>query len=310
MRVLVTGAGGFAGVHLVRLLIERGYDVVGLVRSSSGPISDHRIVRCDLMHHRRLASIVRELRPERVFHLAGLTRPRLSWQRPRDFYRVNVMGTIHLLEAVRKAGMPCRALAVSSGAAYRSQSGRRPHKEDAATDARDPYSSSKLLMEAVALDYFRIFQMPVVIARPFNHCGPGQPAGFVVSDFCSQAARIEAGRQKAPLKTGSLNAVRDLLDVRDVVSAYCELLETGEAGEIYNVCSGEGVSLARILELVREKARAPLSVRSEKASHRGPDVRIGSPEKLSRATGFERRYTLAQTIEDTLEFWRAAVAAE
>lgn len=309
MRVLVTGAAGFAGTHLVRRLIEQGHDVAGLFRSPREPISDCRTIRCDLTHRRRLAAVVQEAKPERVYHLAALSRPRLSWQRPRDFYRVNVMGTIHLLDAIRKAGLSCKTLAVSSGAVYKGQNGRRSLKEDAATEARDPYSSSKILMEAVALDYFRIFQMPIVIARPFNHCGPGQRLGFVVADFCSQAVRIEQRRQKEPIRTGYLGAVRDFLDVRDVVRAYCELMESGREGEVYNVCSGEGTSLTNLLELVRQKARVPFSVRSERASSRGSDFRIGSAEKLRRASGFERRYALAQTIEDTLEFWRSPESA-
>lgn len=309
MRVLVTGAGGFAGTHLVRLLIEQGHNVIGLVRSSPDLISDRRMIRCDLMHHRRLASIVREFRPERVFHLAGLTRPRLSWRRPRDFYRVNVLGAIHLLVAIREAGLQCRTLAISSGAVYRAVSGRQSLDEDAAVEARDPYSSSKILMEAAALDHFRLYELPVVIARPFNHCGPGQPRGFVVSDFCSQAVRIEQGRQKGPLKTGSLNAVRDFLDVRDVVRSYSELMEKGEAGEVYNICSGEGIRLEALLQIVRRNAKVPLSVKAATASSGEPDIRVGSNEKIRRIAGLESRFSLEQTVAETMEHWRRQAPA-
>ncbi len=307
MRALITGAGGFVGIHLARHLAEREIAVTGIVRSRDGLPPGCQTLRCDLTHRQRLAEAVNAARPDRVYHLAALSRPDLSWRNPVDFYRVNVLGTIHLLDAIRKLDHPCRTLVVSSGAVYGARRDNRPLFESDSTEARDPYASSKILMEAVAFDYFRVFAIPIVVARPFNHCGPGQRRGFVVADFCSQAALIEQGKQKGPLQTGDLNVVRDFLDVRDVARAYCGLMDKGEPGEAYNVCSGKAVPLSSLLETVRENARVAFRINSKEGSAASSDVRIGNGGKLARTIRFERRYDLSETIGETLDFWRAAV---
>lgn len=274
-------------------------------RVSSG--SSIPVMECDILDFARLLSIVADFRPDRVFHLAGRTRPSESLRMPREFYLVNVQGTVNLLEALRLKAPEAHCLLVSSGEVYASVSAPRPVDETCPPAPANPYGSSKLLAEMAGLRYWHDFGLRLVVARPFNHSGPGQSESFVISDFCRQAVLIERTPDQAGvIAVGNLEVARDFLDVRDVVAAYVGLAEKGIEGEVYNIASGRAVAIRSVLDTVLRltKARIRVEVASEKYRPAAGQPLIGDSGKLCRLLGWQPLIPLEQTISETLEFWR------
>lgn len=308
MKCFVTGAGGFVGPHLVRHLVREGARVQGIFsRSKASP--DGKLAACDLADFDRLAKLLKEAEPDCVFHLAAFSNPARSFLRPRDCYLANLQGTLNLLEAVRIACPQARVLLISTAQVYSPDD--RPLREDSQVDPANPYAASKSMAESLAGHYLRDFGLDVVVARPFNHSGPGQSPDFVVSDFCRQIAQLEGRNRKegvpaAVLRVGNLDPVRDFLDVRDVASAYWELALKGRKGEAYNVCSGQGRSIRSVLEAALSIARTPIAWRSDaaKSGRAGHLSFVGCHSKLCSETAWHSRISFEIMISDTLEYWR------
>jgi GDP-4-dehydro-6-deoxy-D-mannose reductase len=314
MRHLITGASGFVGGYLAQFLAGEGVAIGGLDRRSPSAPAGYQALPCDLLDFPCLLDIVAEFRPDRIFHLAGLTRPSESRIKPRDYYLVNVQGTVNILEAARQRAPQARCLLVSSGEVYGCSSLSGMIDETYSPLPNNPYGASKLLAEMVGLRYWRDFSAQVVIARPFNHAGPGQSENFVISDFCKQVAALEKERQGAAgdrrrILVGNLSSVRDFLDVRDVVAAYAGLAEKGQEGEVYNVASGQGVSIQSILDTVVGMAKIPIDVEVSPEKYRtaGNDRAVGANRRLRSLLGWRPKHSLEQTVADTLEYWRRKV---
>jgi GDP-4-dehydro-6-deoxy-D-mannose reductase len=316
MSSFITGITGFVGQHLTRHLVERGEQVSGIDLGVPSSEAAYTASVCDLLDFVRLKRLVQECRPAFVYHLAGRVHPRESLSRPRDYYLTNVQGTVNLLEAMRQSQITARVLVVSSSKVY----GRVPAEvqqidESQPPKPETPYAVSKYLAEEVALQYFHNYETRVIIARPFNHSGPGQPTGFVIPDFCKQVAEIEAlspeRQADTELRVGDLSPVRDFLDVRDVVAAYETLLKKGRPGDSYNVASGSGVSVKRMLDLLFGESSLPAfpEVSSGTVEAAPSDRHVGDNGKLQEATGWTAQYTLKQTLRDTLEYWRGKIAS-
>lgn len=307
MRCFITGVTGFVGTHLVEHLLDRGFDVLGIGRTRR---EYAHFVQCDLLDFDRLAGVIGNFQPECVYHLAGLASVAGSKDRPRDYYVVNVQGTVNVLEALRQNGSQARVLLVSSAEIYGNPA-EDAVDEQALPNPLNPYASSKMAGEEVARQYLMHYRSQIVIARPFNHSGPGQSTDFVVSDFCEQIARAEltadsAGNDSGKIGVGNLTPVRDFTDVRDVVDAYAGLAEKGGVGEAYNVCSGVGTPIEDILKLTLQYARAPIEVEVSPEKYRpAGNVRlVGSNQKLRTLLDWAPKFTLEQTIVDTLDYWR------
>jgi len=314
---LITGINGFVGRYLAEHLISAGKQVTGLDLVPSQQAENWDVHFCDLLDFDGLSQLLSELKPRHVYHLAGLVSPADSIQRPRDYFLVNVQGTVNLLEALRTLDIATRVLIVSSSKVYGAPSGSELISETADPAPETPYASSKDMAELAAIGYYERYDVEAVIARPFNHTGPGQPTGFVLPDFCHQIASLEAQDprpktqfprpkpQDPRLATGNLSGTLDLTDVRDVVRAYSALLEKGKAGEVYNVCSGKGTRVRRLLELVMENSSLKDSI--EIPSQEEPTTNIahvGSNTKLKDCTAWQPDIPLSQTITDTLSYWR------
>ncbi|MBI2080707.1 MAG: GDP-mannose 4,6-dehydratase, partial [candidate division NC10 bacterium] len=225
----------------------------------------------------------------------------------------NAGGTVSLLEAAAAAAPGARVLVIGSAEAYGEvEEDDLPLTEDRPLRPLTPYGLSKAAAEKVALFYARSRGLPVLVARAFNHTGPGQEPTFVCSDFARQIARIEAGLTGAVLRVGDLTARRDFSDVRDVVRAYDLLLEKGTPGETYNVCSGRAWSIGEILEILRGLAGTPIAVEADPTRGRSEDVPVlvGSFAKLEAATGWRPAIPLPRTLKDLLDSWRAVVEKE
>jgi GDP-4-dehydro-6-deoxy-D-mannose reductase len=307
---LVTGATGFAGWHLVSCLEPRG-TLVGWCRPGGQPPKQGRRLiwqGVDLTQRDSVVSAITELRPTRIFHVAGAPNVATSWSSAVSHLAVNALGTHHLLEAVRLAGEPCRVLVVSSGQIY--QSSDDPISEDAPLAPSNPYGLSKLAQDQLALDVARHERLDVIVARPFNHIGPGQQPGFAVSSFARQIARIERGLEPPTIRVGNLEARRDITDVRDVVRAYGRIMESGTTGRAYNVCSGRSWRIRDLLHELLSLSTAHIDVEIDAARFRRNDVPIvqGDGSRIRSELGWTTTIRVEQTLRDTLDWWRQQTA--
>lgn len=309
MRVLVTGASGFVGAHLCRHLVSKKDSVFGLVRagSRSKTVRGVRPVRGDLLRPSSMRAVLKSVKPDRIYHLAGQASVALSWKKPALTRRVNLEGTRALLEAARREAPRARILVVCSADEY-GASARSGGKlaETAPLIPLNPYGKSKKAQDELAALYFKKYGLPIVRTRAFNHFGPGQDERFVVPGFARQVASIEAGRQKPEIEVGNLEAVRDFTDVRDVVRAYRLALEKGKAGEVYNVAGGRGRPVADVLRFYLSASSVKIRVRRDPARLRASDMPylIGDARKLARATGWKPRIRFETTLRDVLGEWR------
>jgi GDP-4-dehydro-6-deoxy-D-mannose reductase len=327
MRSLVTGGGGFVGSRLATLLENKGHDVVrtvhggasrtaglhrgaGSTRPQPPPSRGDRLV-ADVTDRDALDAVVERVRPERVWHLAAQSSAARSWSDPGLTYEVNVTGTHHLLDSLRRHAPRCRVLLAASSDEYGFASPEDcPLEETSELRPVSPYAASKLAAEWVARTFVEAFGAHVVITRAFMHIGPGQPPSFAVSGWARQIALAEAGAAQPVVEVGNLELKRELGDVRDVVRAYAEVLEHGEPGEIYNVATGEARRLGDALDILKGLARIDIQVKVDPAKIRpaDPPELAGSAAKLELATGWKPEFRLEDTLADVMEHWRSETA--
>jgi GDP-4-dehydro-6-deoxy-D-mannose reductase len=300
VRALVTGAGGFVGGHLVQHLRACGDDVVEL---------EGRVDGIDITVADDLTEAVVKADPDVVYHLAGASDVGGSWAEPRPTFLANALGTLNVLEASREAGAQ-RVLAVTSADVYgKVTEAELPLAEDQPLRPVTPYAASKVAADALAQQAWLGHQMPVIRVRAFNHLGPGQSDKFVAPSLAARIARNERdGGDEVPI--GNLTPRRDVTDVRDVVRAYRLLIERGEPGEAYNVCSGHAVSVQEIAEQLLAMARHPMRLVIDAELKRPVDipVLVGDSSKLAAATGWAPTIDLGTTLTDVLTDWRHRVS--
>lgn len=309
MRILVTGAGGFVGQHLIRHLRERypeamlfGTRYRSDETSSTYDEADVRCLQVDLLEQERTRDVLEETMPDWVFHLAGQASPRKSFESAWQTIELNSRAQLNLLEGCIALNIRPRFLLTSSAEVYAVTPENMPLTEEAPLCPRNPYGLSKVTQDLMGLQYSLSHRFPVLRARPFNHIGPGQREGFVAPDFAMQVARIEAGLQEPSLNVGNLSAERDFTDVRDVVRAYVLLMERGEPGGAYNVSSNEGRSVQTLLDTLLRLTDVPIRVEFDPAKLRPVDVPriIGDSQKLRDLTGWQPEVPFEQTLADVL----------
>ena len=316
MRSLITGSGGFAGSHLTEYLLAQGHEVVALIAenenlghlSSLGPRV--RIERVDLRDAQRLREVLRDTRPQRIYHLAALSSPSDSLQDPRTTYEVNFGGTLNLLMAWWELKFDSRLLYVSSSEVYGiARGGELPLREDTPLRPANPYAASKAAAEFLALQFFQSYGLPIVRVRPFNHTGPRQSARFVCSSMAKQVAEVNAGLRPPNVAVGNVQLQRDFSDVRDIVRGYHLLLEKGEPGEVYHLCSGHAVSLDRILHILIAMASKPIEVTAEPSRMRAQEASslYGDFSKAGQAVGWKPEYELETTLRDLEVYWETVL---
>jgi GDP-4-dehydro-6-deoxy-D-mannose reductase len=290
--VLVTGAGGFVGTHLSELL---GDEVVSL--------------EADVTDSEAVAEAVKRTRPRAVVHLAALSWVAQSWREPARVWEANVVGTVNVLEAVRRKQPRARVLFASTGEVY-GRADRLPTPEDVPVAPVSPYAASKAAAE-IACGQAREAELDVVVARAFQHEGPGRDERFAVGSWARQLAELELAGGGA-LRVGNLDVERDITDVRDVCRAYQMLLDPSVEGGTYNVASGRSVRLQEVVDLLVQLARCPVRVELDPERLRPVDIQelCGDASRLERATGWRAQIPLEQTLADALEEARRAVRQE
>jgi GDP-4-dehydro-6-deoxy-D-mannose reductase len=292
-RVLVTGDQGFVGRHALR----QWPTAVGL----SALVAD-----ADIRNKASLVECLRNYQPNAVVHLAALSFVPDSFRSPEATFEVNFLGTLRLLEALAETGFNGRFLFVGSGDAYGLVPvAALPIREDFLLRPRNPYAVSKVAAEALCYQWSQTGPFEVVMARPFNHIGPGQEPTFVISDFARQVAQIAAGVHPPLLQVGDIDVTRDFTDVGDVLRAYALLLAHGHSGESYNVCSGVERSVRSLLESLLELAGVEAKIVNDPARMRPTEQpRVyGSHEKLSQHTLWQPEVPMAATLLNLYRYW-------
>jgi GDP-4-dehydro-6-deoxy-D-mannose reductase len=314
-RVLITGITGFAGSHLAdHVLAEHpGVEVWGTYRWRSRRENvEHieeriRLVECDLHDAVATRKALEQSRPDAVFHLAAQSFVPASWVAPGETLTANILGQTNIFEAVRLLGLdPVIQLACSSEEYGLVLPGETPIRESNPLRPLSPYAVSKVAQDYLGYQYFQSYGVKAIRTRGFNHEGPRRGEVFVMSNFAKQVAAIEAGLADPVLKVGNLDSIRDFTDVRDMVRAYWLAVEKGTPGEVYNIASGQGITIREMLERIVSRARVEVRIETDPTRLRPSDVEvlIGDASKFRAATGWEPRIPLDRTLADTLDYWR------
>lgn len=312
MRVLVTGASGFAGSHLIEILQTTFPGAVEIWGADRG--RSERMVQsgvqwrlADLLDETAVRTLIQEVRPERIYHLAGQAHVGESWKNPWATFETNLRAQINLCEALLSENLSARLLVPGSMEEYgRVAAEDLPIKETQSLRPDSPYGVSKVAQDLLGQQYFLSRQLPVVRVRPFNHIGPRQHVRFVAPAFASQIAAIEAGQQPPVLKVGNLAARRDFTDVRDMMRAYILALEQGEPGDVYNLGSGRSRSIQELLDTLVAAASVTVQVETDPARMRPadvPDVACDAT-KFSARTGWKPQIAFEQSLRDLLDYER------
>jgi GDP-4-dehydro-6-deoxy-D-mannose reductase len=309
--VLVTGAAGFAGSHLVDALVADDVAVVGWHRPGGPPGSQSSVrwVPVDILDRDAVVRALRAAKPAVVFHCAGTAHVGGSWRDSLTPLETNALGTHYLLDGLRHAGLSPRVVVTGSALVYRPSMAALA--EDAPLGPSSPYGLSKLAQEMAALGAARD-GLPVVVARPFNHAGPRQDPSYATASFARQIALAEAGRGPQTIVVGNLDARRDLTDVRDTVCAYRALAERGTPGHVYNVCRGQAYAVRELLERLLSLARVRVQVQPDAALLRPNDnpIVLGDPSRIIHETGWKPTIPIERTLGDLLEYWRERIAED
>ena len=303
--ILVTGAAGFAGGHLLDLLSGGGREIVAWHRPGGRrprEVAGTTWAAIDLLDRAEVATAIARLRPSTVYHCAGAAHVGRAWDDTESTFAVNVRGTHHLLDALQRAGVTARVLVPSSALVYASAA--EPLRESHPLVPNSPYGVSKLAQEMLAQRTDGT--VSVALARPFNHVGPRQDPHFAASGFARRIADIERGAWAPEISVGNLEARRDLTDVRDTVRAYQLILERGQPGRPYNVCSGRALLIREWLDMLLARARVPIAVKVDPARYQPNDtpLLVGDPGRLRDELGWTPMIPIEQTLDDLLAFWR------
>ena len=317
MRVLITGITGFVGSHMAEYALAQGAEVFGSFRwrSQTGNIEHLRsritLVESDLRDMFSVRAMLESADPSHVIHLAAQSFVGTSWQAPAETLSTNIIAQVNLLEALRGLRSAARFIAVGSSEEYGMvYEDEVPIRETNPLRPLSPYAVSKVTQDLMGYQYFKSYGLPIIRTRAFNHTGPRRGDVFVESNFARQVAMIEAGLAEPVIRVGDLKPRRDYSDVRDIVRGYWLLLERGEPGEVYNLCSGRSWAIQQVLDfLLAQSTVKDIAVKEDPARLRPSDVMVleGDPSKVERAIGWRVEIPLERTLAELLDYWRERV---
>lgn len=311
-RLLIIGGSGFVGGHLIsEMKSELEYEIhVTVLPNEYIERDDVAVHRLDITNEFQVKELIHEVRPDAVIHLAALSSVGLSWKRPCLTVNININGVLHVLNAIRKECKDAKVLLIGTSEEYGIiQEKCNPIEEEMPTNPQNIYAVTKNAQNQIGKLFSKAYGMNIVMTRSFNHIGPNQALGFVMSDFCKQAVDAEKGTGSQTISVGNLSARRDFTDVRDVVRAYRLLLQKGVSGETYNVGTGKAIEIRQLLDLIISKAKVKIKVEIDEQKFRPIDVPVieANTKKIYELTGWKPKIPLSQTIDDTLEFYRKRI---
>lgn len=310
---IVTGAEGFIGSHMVRFLQAQGWNVIGTYLqegSAAFPkLANLQFVQCDLRNGQRITQLLAKCQPTHIFHLGAQSLPTVSWADPVKTFESNIMGTLHLLEAVRYNKRPPVVVSACSSAEYGPvERSAMPVKEEHPLRPLHPYGISKVCHDLLAREYFADYGIPCVNIRLFNTTGPGK-TNDAPSDFVQQLAKVKKGLQSPVIEVGNLKPYRAFLDVTDAVRGFYLAAKKGKRGEVYNLCATRTYSIREILQKAIQLAGVKVETRLVARLMRPSDEKIifGSTNKIRRDTGWKPAQSLEHTLQSMLDYWHAAL---
>jgi GDP-4-dehydro-6-deoxy-D-mannose reductase len=312
VRALITGITGFAGGHLAEILLERGHQVFGVARDEGAGLQylnpGISPVIADLQHPAIIEQLLNEVQPDALYHLAGQAFVPTSWSDPWDTLANNIRPQLNILQAMVNQKSSARLLIVASNQVYgHVETSQMPVDEETPLRPDNPYGVSKVAQDILGLQYHLSHGLDIIRVRPFNHIGPRQSPVFVASSFARQIAWIEAGLSEPVIKVGNLEARRDFTDVIDVMQAYALLVEQGQAGEAYNIGTGQAYSIQYLLDTLLGYTNLSIKIEQEPDRMRPSDISIiyADNSKLRATTGWEPTISFENSLRRVLDYWRA-----
>jgi len=310
MRVLITGISGFVGSHLAELCLKKGDEVYGAIRHRSNlETIEHiknkvKLFECELTDLTNVKDMIDKVKPDKIFHLAAQSFVPTSWESPVDTLTNNIVSELNILEAVRELVPECKIQIAGSSEEYGNPISE-PMTEDHPLNPLSPYGVSKVTQDKLACQYARSYGLKIVVTRGFNHTGPRRGAEFVCSTFAKQIAE---GKK---MKVGNLDAIRDFTDARDMVRAYYMALKSDkiEYGVPYNICSGKGIKIQNILDMLIEISGKKIKVEQDPDRMRPSDIHtlIGDCSKFRKITGWKPEITFGKTLRDIYNYWKLKI---
>lgn len=303
---------GFAGGHLAEYLLTLGHQVIGTTFHLDNTdyishiLDKVETLNCDITQPSAFDNIIKKTNPDFIFHLAGQSFVPLSWSNPQKTFEINVFGVLNLLESVKKYAPRAKTLIIGSGDEYGNIKKDISITETSPLDPQTPYGIAKISADLLSRQLGDFHNLKVIVARPFPHIGPRQSPDFVVSAFSRQIALIENQKKEPVLNVGNLDSNRDFTDVRDTVRAYWLLLDKGQSGDAYNICSQKTWKIQDILNKLLSLSNTKIEVKTDPSKIRLIDIHIkkGSNKKIKEHTGWQPEIPIEKTLEDTLCWWR------
>ncbi len=314
-KILITGISGFAGSFLAEELLkdpENGVFGTTLSESSLDKLprlkDKIKAFSVDLLDKDKTSQIINGVKPDIIFHLAALTSPAESFDKPGEVMVNNIESQLSVLEGVRKANLSnCKILITSSAEIYGAVApSDLPIDEDTPLKPTSPYAVSKVAQDFLGLQYYLSYKFPIIRIRPFNHIGPRQAPIFVVSSFAKKIAEVEKGTKEPVMSVGNLEAKRDFTDVRDIVRGYVLLSEKGAPGEVYNIGFGKSHKISDVLDKLLSFSDKKIEIKVDPALFRPSDIPdlYADNTKINKQTGWVPTIPLEKSLKDTLDYWR------
>ena len=310
-KIIVTGASGFVGKHLIKFLSSKDLDLYGTYLNTQDEelAKLAKLIRVDLNNPKEVDDLILKTGPDLIFHLAASTSPRESFKDPKSTFENNINSEINILESVKNRNLKTRIIIISSAEVYGIVGQKDlPIDENTPLNPSNPYAVSKIAQDFLALQYFNSYKLNIVRLRPFNHIGPGQSDNFVVSAFAKKIAMVEKGKINK-ITVGNLESKRDFTDVKDIVRAYYLASEKSESGEVYNLGSGKSHPISEILKMLTSYSKAHIEVEQDKSLFMpidNPDF-VCNFSKFEKITGWKPEIPLEQTLRETLDYWREVI---
>lgn len=314
MKLLITGINGFVAQHFLTYLTtqKNEFEILGIGRSGTFNTNKFRplaitYTQADLLNKEHVGEIIKNFKPQYLLHLASFSSVGHSWKYPHESFVNNTNIFLNLVDQIRLQNVACRILSIGSSEEYGNVDPTMlPLTELSNLRPISPYAIARVSQEMISKIYADGYGMDIVLTRSFNHIGPGQKNVFVVSSFAKQLVEIAASQTGKKVVTGDLTIVRDFVDVRDVVKAYYILLKEGEKGEIYNICSGNGISLQQILDKMTGILQLKIILEQDPALIRPNDnkIIIGSSDKIKNSLGWKPDIDIDQSLEDIIHWWK------